>query len=167
MQYRELQAVAVLAAMSLLLIVGAACNNSISATPQIQVNCAGADECFKIGAKAESEPSNPDPSKDDQYARAVAYYDEACLFDHAKACMSGSMIYWLGPSPVAQDLAKSLAMMERSCELEFSEGCGRLGDMYDNGWGVQPDRARALELYQQACAGGYQMACMDANRLSG
>ncbi len=167
MGIRVLRVFAIAAAMGLLLALGAACGNTISATPQLQVDCVEADECFKIGALAENEPAIPDASKNDKYARAAAHFDAACELDHALACMRGSMIHWLGPSPVAQDLAKSVTMMERSCELEHHEGCGRLGDMYENGWGVQPSRARALALFQQACASGYQMACFDAKRLGG
>lgn len=165
MGIRVVSALAVAAAMGLLLALGAACHNRISATPLILVDCIDADECFEIGALAEAEPSVPDASKNDEYARAVAHFDAACELDHAAACMRGSMIYWLGPSPLEQDLAKSVAMMERSCELEYPEGCSRLGDIYENGWGVKPSPARALELYQQACEGGYQIACFEAKRL--
>ena len=167
MGIRVVRTSAFAAALGLVLALGSACENRISATPLAQVDCLDADECFAIGAAAEDEPALPDAAKNDKYARAAAHFDAACELDHAAACMRGAMIYWLGPSPLAQDLAKSVAMMERSCELEYPEGCSRLGDIYENGWGVKPSPARALELYKQACEGGYRIACSEAKRLGG
>ena len=167
MHSRAFQTLALSATTGLLLIAATACDNRISITPQITARCFDADECFRIGARAEAEPPNPDSSRADQHARAVTYFDAACDLDHAKACVRGSMIHWIGPSPVTQDPEKSFSMMQRSCELNHAEGCGRLGTMYDNGSAVQPSRVRALELYKEACTGGYPRACADANRLGG
>ena len=157
-------------ALACIVSVGtAACDNRVEVQPaDIVVSCLDADECYRAGHDAETSLSNPDPSvSDDKYARAAAYYEAGCELDHGAACQGAAMIYIVSASGVKPDAAKALALMSKSCELENFEGCGRLGDMYDNGWAVAPDRAQAREFYGRACDGGYRPACMDVKRLGG
>jgi hypothetical protein len=44
--------------------------------------------------------------------------------------------------------------------------CGNLGLMYEKGWGVQMDMARAVQLYTRACHAGVAVACRNVGRLS-
>lgn len=153
----------------LALALTAGCDNRVAVQPaDVVVSCFDGDGCFEKGHAAESEPSNPDPSvTSDNYARAAAYYEKACDYDHGAGCRSGGMIYMMGMSGVIQDQSKAIAMMQRSCELEHAEGCSRLGDFYEDGWGMTPDPDLAAEAYRTACDLGDRGACRSAKRYEG
>jgi TPR repeat protein len=163
---RLLRHAALAGAGLLALLLTAGCDNGAITQPaDVVVSCFDADSCFEKGHAAESESTNPDPSvTSDNYARAAAYYEEACDYDHGAACRMGGMIYMIGISGVIQDQSKAFAMMERSCELEHAEGCGRLGDFHEDGWGVTPNPELAAEAYRTACALGDRGACRSARR---
>ena len=56
-----------------------------------------------------------------------------------------------------------------SCAGRCNDGealsCNNLGAMYEMGSGVDVDMARALEFYDQACAGGADGGCQNGVRL--
>jgi len=154
----------------LVLVSAAACDNRVAVQPaDLVVTCLDGDDCFEKGRAAEDEPTNPDPSvTSDKFARAAAYYDEGCSYDHGPACVSGAMILLMGMSGVTQDQATAIGMMDRACDVGHAEGCFRLGEVYEDGmWGVEQDRALALEYFETACDGGSRNACRGARRVGG
>ncbi len=58
-----------------------------------------------------------------------------------------------------QDFSKARKYFERACDLNISGGCGALGDLYDDGKGVEKDLIKAAYFYSKACKLGYQLAC--------
>jgi TPR repeat protein len=56
-------------------------------------------------------------------------------------------------------------ILQRVCEGKRVAGCGTLAFLYEKGYGVAEDEARALALYRKACGGGITSSCADACRL--
>jgi len=57
---------------------------------------------------------------------------------------------------------RALAAFENACLGGYPASCNGLGVMYANGMGVPADGKRAVELYEQACAGEISTACLHA-----
>ncbi|MGL2738338.1 tetratricopeptide repeat protein [Helicobacter pylori] len=50
-----------------------------------------------------------------------------------------------------QDFSKARKYFERACDLNISGGCGALGDLYDDGKGVEKNLIKAAQFYSKAC----------------
>ncbi|OOC31546.1 Sel1 repeat protein HcpA, partial [Helicobacter pylori] len=50
-----------------------------------------------------------------------------------------------------QDFSKARKYFERACGLNNGGGCGALGDLYDDGKGVEKNLIKATQLYTKAC----------------
>ncbi|MCQ2615354.1 sel1 repeat family protein, partial [Helicobacter pylori] len=50
-----------------------------------------------------------------------------------------------------QDFSKARKYFEKACDLNYGSGCGALGDLYDDGKGVEKDFKKALALFEKAC----------------
>ncbi|MFT2605366.1 tetratricopeptide repeat protein [Helicobacter pylori] len=50
-----------------------------------------------------------------------------------------------------QDFSKAKGYFEKACDLNNGGGCGALGDLYDDGKGVEKDLIKAAYLYSRAC----------------
>ncbi len=50
-----------------------------------------------------------------------------------------------------QDFTQARKYFERACDLNISGGCGALGDLYDDGKGVEKNLIKAAYFYSKAC----------------
>ncbi len=50
-----------------------------------------------------------------------------------------------------QDFSKARKYFEKACGLNNGRGCNNLGDLYQNGQGVEKDLTKAAYLYSKAC----------------
>ncbi len=50
-----------------------------------------------------------------------------------------------------QDFSKAKKYFEKACDLKYGRGCGALGDLYDDGKGVEKDLIKAAYFYSKAC----------------
>ncbi len=58
-----------------------------------------------------------------------------------------------------QDFSKARKYFEKACGLKYGGGCGALGDLYDDGKGVEKNLIKAAYFYSKACKLGSQEAC--------
>lgn len=54
---------------------------------------------------------------------------------------------------------RAAALYRRACDGEELTACTRLGVLYGDGRGVEPDPGRAAELHQRSCDGGSPLGC--------
>ncbi|GAA9327389.1 hypothetical protein BTM402_02150 [Helicobacter pylori] len=50
-----------------------------------------------------------------------------------------------------QDFSKAKEYFEKACDLNDGGGCGALGDLYDDGKGVEKNLTKAAQFYSKAC----------------
>ncbi|GAA7921487.1 hypothetical protein HpMS258_01180 [Helicobacter pylori] len=50
-----------------------------------------------------------------------------------------------------QDFSKAKEYFEKACELNNGGGCGALGDLYDDGKGVEKNSKKASQYFSKAC----------------
>jgi serine/threonine protein kinase len=62
-------------------------------------------------------------------------------------------------SAPADNVGRSIAQYQRSCDDGRPVGCANLGMLYLNGTGVPQDEVRAAGLFQRACDGGHLLGC--------
>ncbi len=58
-----------------------------------------------------------------------------------------------------QDFSKARKYFERACGLNNGSGCNNLGDLYQNGEGIEKNLTKAAQFYSKACKLGDQEAC--------
>ncbi|PDX56866.1 tetratricopeptide repeat protein [Helicobacter pylori] len=58
-----------------------------------------------------------------------------------------------------QDFSKARKYFERACGLNNGGGCFSLGDLYDDGKGVEKNLTKADQYISKACKLGDQEAC--------
>lgn len=89
----------------------------------------------------------------------VATCQEACDREGTAACLILATTYAEGHG-VAQDSARAIAVLERSCSVGYQTACGFLAAFLAQGnLGVPIDTARAEELALTACRAGRPSAC--------
>ncbi|EMH21518.1 beta-lactamase HcpA domain protein [Helicobacter pylori GAM260Bi] len=64
-----------------------------------------------------------------------------------------------------QDFSKARKYFERACGLNNGGGCGALGDLYDDGKGVEKDLIKAAQFYSKACGLKDGDGCFNLGRL--
>lgn len=119
--------------------------------------------CAALGLRFEDGLGVPD---DD--ARALALFDAACELGAGVGCFNAGLMHHTGHG-VPRDGDKANAWFERAaaayrvtCDAGDQATCMNLGVQYEQGFGVQKDPAKALSLYDAACKGGYDDACVNA-----
>ncbi|ADN79480.1 hypothetical protein hp908_0351 [Helicobacter pylori 908] len=69
-------------------------------------------------------------------------------------------LYDLGvESYKAKDYIKAKKYFEKACGLNNGGGCGALGNLYDDGKGVEKNLIKAAQYISKACKLGDQEAC--------
>ncbi len=58
-----------------------------------------------------------------------------------------------------QDFSKARKYFERACGLNNGSGCNNLGDLYQNGEGIEKNLTKAAYFYSKACKLGFQKTC--------
>ncbi|MCQ2923472.1 SEL1-like repeat protein [Helicobacter pylori] len=59
----------------------------------------------------------------------------------------------------AKDFTQAKKYFEKACNLNYGGGCGNLGDLYDDGKGVEKNSIKAAQYVSKACKLGDQNAC--------
>jgi uncharacterized protein len=54
-----------------------------------------------------------------------------------------------------------LELATRACNQDWMDGCYYLAELYLDGTGTSPNKARAASVFAKACAGGVPGACSD------
>ncbi|WQV25538.1 SEL1-like repeat protein [Helicobacter pylori] len=62
-------------------------------------------------------------------------------------------------SDKAKDYIQAKKYFEKACNLNYGGGCGALGDLYDDGKGVEKNLIKADQYISKACKLGDQEAC--------
>jgi TPR repeat protein len=91
--------------------------------------------------------------------KAARLYESACGRGEARGCQALAQMYDRGELGRNQGTAAA-RFHERACELGLARACYDLGVVY-----VRTDAARAVLLYEKACAGGEAEACSAAGYL--
>ena len=85
--------------------------------------------------------------KDNDWRGAASYYAQACNLGSGSMCFkTGSISYRFGLA-----FYNTRELWEKSCELEYSDGCLMLGKLYEDGKLVRQNLYKAEELYNKAC----------------
>ena len=58
--------------------------------------------------------------------KAKTYLDKACAMRDGRSCFNSHVVYWKGDWGEA-DPPRATRLLEKSCELDFSHGCFRMG----------------------------------------
>ncbi|MFO0614082.1 MAG: tetratricopeptide repeat protein [Polyangiaceae bacterium] len=106
--------------------------------------------CFFAGQHVrDGSGSHADP------ARACELYAKACDAGVAEACST------LGATrDDLHDAAAAAAAFKQGCDAGDPPSCVELGRMVEEGRGLPPNPARAVTLYESACAKGNALGCM-------
>ncbi|GAA8644264.1 hypothetical protein HpBT331_01110 [Helicobacter pylori] len=64
-----------------------------------------------------------------------------------------------------QDFSKAREYFEKACDLNNGGGCGALGDLYDDGKGVEKNLTKAAQFYSKACDLNNGGGCSDLGLL--
>ncbi|WRA32740.1 sel1 repeat family protein [Helicobacter pylori] len=59
----------------------------------------------------------------------------------------------------AKDYIQARKYFEKACDLKYGGGCGALGDLYDDGKGVEKNLIKAAYFYSKACDLKEGMGC--------
>lgn len=60
---------------------------------------------------------------------------------------------------IQKEYDTALHLYQRAYELGFKDGLANIGDLYNNGWGVEEDKNKALNYYKKAAAEGSGRGC--------
>jgi hypothetical protein len=102
---------------------------------------------------------SPDPRA------AEEAYERACLAGDGAGCWHFEILQRTRRITDATKRAEALAPFEDACAKDDMRGCYRVGMLLDDDGGMAIDGARAFEMFERACAGGYAYACVRAGTL--
>lgn len=86
---------------------------------------------------------------------AITMYERAIIFDNDLARSNLADIYRKGTNGVAVNLPKAFSLY-LSCGLPYAHY--RVGEFFENGWGVQQDLNQAKTYYRMAFLEGHHLA---------
>lgn len=81
-------------------------------------------------------------------------------YENGTACNNLAWMYKKGRGCEKSDYARALILFEKAAELESKSAFYHLGDIYEHGLGVEPDRKKAWAYYQKGAELGNQK-CID------
>ncbi len=90
--------------------------------------------------------------------KAIGYFRKGCETGDGISCGMVALAFKEGLG-VEKNLAATVALNTRSCELGYFKGCYNLGLMLYNGEGVTADEPKGLSVLEKACAGDAYRAC--------
>lgn len=138
--------------------------------------------CFELAERLDSRPPRDE-------ARIMALYRRSCEGDVAEGCSLLAEGYASGRGGDAdddlalaadiracelgdtsgcvgaglrvaeQDMSRAAAFFSTACSDEVWVGCARLGVLYRNGQGVDPDHVEAASLFRRSCENGLAFSC--------
>lgn len=129
------------------------------AASQFQRSC---DMGYPLGCRSLAGMYAKGEGVDQDGAKATSLYQRACDMGDSNGCES------LGETEnaaVGQAPAADAAASQDGCSNLDAQGCFDLAGNYSSGKGVTKDRAKAGELYQQACDGGHAQGCVYAGAI--
>lgn len=100
-------------------------------------------------------------------AGALALYEKACVAGNSIACTTAADRYYAGDG-AAYSVKQAITYWEKACELWDSKACSRAAEWHlwgDSYAGLQPDPARAMQMFELGCTRGAPDACMRAGDL--
>lgn len=97
--------------------------------------------------------------------RALDQFEAACEAGSGRACVAAGFVYTGVRDAVAKDMSKTVWRYHRACELEYSDGCRRAGNLYRIGSDVPKDEMAAQKYYADGCEYGNSSSCFYAGRL--
>jgi uncharacterized protein len=107
-----------------------------------------AQACSSAGSIfAEGDGTLKDPNK------ARTFFEKGCRLGNSYACSK------VRPEAVNVSAAQERMNMEADCNDGLGVGCGNLAHRYLEGRGAEKNRARAVELFEKACALGFPPSC--------
>src|SRR5581483_11005598 len=77
-------------------------------------------------------------------------YQRACDLGAVTACVDLGVQYRDGKGAADEDRPRAVKLFQRACDLN-GPACASLASMYELGWGVPKDLARAKQLYEKSC----------------
>jgi TPR repeat protein len=115
--------------------------------------------------------------------RAAGLYEKGCTLGYRSGCIDAARMYETGrkaypdalgaprppPTPkpdLPRDVARSVTLYERGCQLGEPAGCFVAGRVLAEGEGIAPDPERALGLFARLCDDGLALACSRAAGLA-
>ena len=120
--------------------------------PPDEKTCATADACDQLARDLFKD--HPD--------RALVAAARSCDLGSGKMCSDLGVSLFAGEGGVAKDLPRAHALFERSCKLDFAEGCKNLGATWRDGIGCDKDLTKSLPAYLRACELGHAASCNEA-----
>ncbi|TNE34434.1 MAG: sel1 repeat family protein [Alphaproteobacteria bacterium] len=120
--------------------------------------------CFNLANNFASSRFKSGKGKSADYRRAEQLYKIACDGGKGKACYNLGYIN----SRFANGAAVAVSYYEKACRFGMAEGCLKAGLAYydgvpesqGQGGAVPKSHKKARELFQKACKGGLQKACL-------
>jgi TPR repeat protein len=96
----------------------------------------------------------------------VAQLERDCDAGKAQACVGLGDHHTRGAPLTEDDWRRAASFYEQGCNLGDRMGCWHLGRIYEHGYGVTQDSARAVLVYQQACDLELSSGCAAGARLT-
>ena len=106
-----------------------------------------ANKCLALARAA-------DGAKDPKLA--LEYLDRACVADAAGACAEAGD-RWLRAE--TRDVARAIPALQRGCGRGNASACSRLARVFEEGDGIAPNAALAVEMREKACTAGDGKSC--------
>ena len=96
--------------------------------------------------------------------KSLAMYQRACDLGAVTACVDLGVIYRDAKGAADKDLSRAAKLFERACDLN-APACASIASMYELGWGVLKDLAKAKTLYEKSCYAQRSDAAEDIQRV--
>lgn len=103
---------------------------------------------------------------DRELAKEIALWAEECEKNAGWACSNMGISYkFPAYGRYSTDSAIAAIFYKKGCDVGHGLGCTNLGFLYENGDGVEEDKAKARTLYQKGCENGNTLGCSNLGYL--